>query len=40
MKKSTKKQEQIVIQNLEYLKKLSSDQRREIYKKMLKESKS
>ena len=40
MKKNIKKQEQMVIKNLEYLKTLSIDQRREVYKKMLRDSKS
>jgi hypothetical protein len=37
MKKTKKiqKEEQVVLENLEYLKKLTKDQRIEIYKKML-----
>lgn len=41
MKKIQKieKQERIVISNIEYLKTLNDNQRREVYKKMLKDSK-
>ncbi len=38
--KKTQKEEQMVISNIEYIKTLNDNQRREIYKKMLKDSKN